>query len=388
VTDFQCLEPAIDPSNRVSFLLDWELTMKCNLDCDYCSKGLYGGHDNSTQHPPLDQCVAALEFMYQYADLYMQSKPEGIRHVILNVYGGESLHHPHIVSILTRAHKLYQQHYKHKWYLTVTTTTNAIVTKKKLQRIIPLIDEFTVSYHTNNTAKQKTLFKSNILDILAAGKRLKCVVLMHVEPDLFKDAQNMIAWCEQYKVKFLPRQLDQLKQDYGQEATFYPPELFKYDSQQVVWFEKLYQDKTYKFNPSKILPVMNVGDKINLTLMGRACCGGRSLCKDQSYKSRDFYVQNNFFDWFCSVNEFFVYIKQVTGEIFTNKDCKMNFDGAIGPIGNLNNTHELLEQLKSQMLQKILPTIQCKKTQCLCGLCAPKAKNQQDFDHIMVKYRS
>ena len=102
ITDtFNALEPAIDPNNRISFLLDWELTLKCNLDCDYCSTGLYGGHDNSTQHPPLAKCLAALDFMFEYADRYMATKPRGIRYVILNVYGGESLHHPDIVDILS-----------------------------------------------------------------------------------------------------------------------------------------------------------------------------------------------------------------------------------------------------------------------------------------------
>ena len=57
---FDVLEPAIDPNNRISFLLDWELTMKCNLDCSYCGNG----HDNSTKHPPLNECLKTLNFMF------------------------------------------------------------------------------------------------------------------------------------------------------------------------------------------------------------------------------------------------------------------------------------------------------------------------------------
>ena len=99
---FEVLEPAIDPNNRISFLLDWELTMKCNLDCSYCPPGLYAGHDNSTKHPPKEECIRALEFMFEYADQYMQRKPKGLKYVVLNVYGGESLHHPDIVEILSQ----------------------------------------------------------------------------------------------------------------------------------------------------------------------------------------------------------------------------------------------------------------------------------------------
>ena len=108
MNDFDTLEPAIDPNNRITFLLDWELTMKCNLDCDYCPTGIDGGHDNSTKHPPLDQCLDALDFMFEYVDLYMQTKVKGLKHVVLNVYGGESLHHPDIAKILTQARISYQ----------------------------------------------------------------------------------------------------------------------------------------------------------------------------------------------------------------------------------------------------------------------------------------
>lgn len=373
--DFQSIEPAVDPNNRASFLLDWELTMKCNLDCSYCEKGIYGGHDNTTQHPPLDQCVATIEFMFKYVDIYMQRKPKANRYVILNVYGGESLHHPYIVPILKRVHQAYQESYKHKWHLSVTTTTNAIVTRKKLANIMPFIDEFTVSYHSENTLRQKQVFKSNIKDIVANGTRLKCVILMHADKHLFQDAQAMIDWCQENQIKFLPRQLD-----HAVNKTH-----LNYWPKQIVWFDRLYKSKSY--NNNKQTSMQPASEKTDLSSIGRACCGGRSLCKNQSYKSREFFVENKFPDWYCSVNEFFLYIKQVTGEIFTNKDCQMNFDHKIGPIGNLNNAEVLLDAVRALHKNSSLPVIQCKKTRCYCGLCAPKAEHLQDYNKIMEKYR-
>lgn len=358
-------------------MIDWEVTMKCNLDCSYCITGLHGGHDNSLPHPHVDQCLAALDFMFEYADIYMQSKPRGNRYVILNVYGGESLHHPDIVGILQAAHQIYRERYKSKWHLTITTTTNAIITKNKLAKIIPLIDEFTVSYHTNNTEKQKNLFKDNVVDIAAAGKRIKCVIMMHPETELFADAKNMISWCEQNKIRFLPKQLDNNAQTN-----------FAYQPQQIKWFGKTYKEKTHlPTKPFDLLQISSDGNT-NLASVGRACCGGRTLCKDSTYKHRDFFVANQFPDWFCSVNEFFVYIKQVNGEIYTNKDCKMDFDGKVGPIGNLSDCGRLLATMREQISQRTWPTIRCKKSTCLCGLCAPKAKLKTDFDTIMEKYRA
>ena len=340
--------------------MDWELTMKCNLDCSYCDSGIFGGHDNTQRHPPLEDCLRTIDFMFEYVDIYMASKPRGIRYVIMNVYGGEALHHPNIVEILIAVRDCYQQ-YRDRWHLTITTTTNAIIAPNRLDKIIPFIDEFTVSYHTENTAEQKQQFLDNLLTIKAAGRRQKCVVLMHSEPDRFADAQHMIAWLNENGIKYLPRQLD-----HG------PTVDFNYNQQQVVWFEGLYK-RSLKY-------AVTEDNKTDLADAGRACCGGRDLCVDQGYRSPQKFVSNKFTGWYCSVNHFFLYVKQVNGEVYVNKDCKMNFAGSVGPIGSLNNIGPMLEQARKPT------TIQCAKERCYCGLCAPKAENLDTYQTIMRKY--
>jgi len=367
------LEPFPAPSNKQTFLLDWELTMKCNLDCTYCGTGENGGHDNTTKHPKLADCLASLDFMYTYVDLYMQYRIPSLRSVILNVYGGESLHHPDIVAILQAARDKHRQ-YQGKWALQITTTTNAIIPAKKLERIIPLVDHFTASYHTENSTKQKQQFKDNLLLLKTFKNSLKCIVLMHTEPTKFADAQQMITWLNENKIEMLPRQLDH-------------PEVwdqFKYDQKQVVWFNKLYQSK----NHQTTLELDATAKQTDLTQVGRACCGGRQVCTDQNFSQRHFFVDNKFTDWSCSVNWFFLFIKQVNGKIYVNKDCKMNFDGTVSPIGNLNNTAELLQQLQTQLTTGTVPVMQCKKESCWCGLCAPKARERSTYDHIIKKYQS
>lgn len=374
--DFAVLEPAIDPSNRISFLLDWELTMKCNLDCSYCSTdGLYGGHDNSIPHPNKNDCIQAIDFMFEYVDAYMKYKPKGIRYVILNVYGGEALAHPDIVEILKQVREKYKP-YQDRWHLTVTTTTNAILSEKTLNKIIPLIDEFTVSYHSESTDKQKTQFRNNLLTIKNSNTRQKCIVLMHPSEHLFLDSQEMINWLAENDIKYLPRQLDHSADR----------EDLNYSSNQIVWFKNLYNGKSYNTNINNI-QVQVVNEKHDLADTGRACCGGRQLCKDTDYKSRNFFVENKFPDWYCSVNQFFLFVKQVDGKIYTNKDCKMNFDGSIGPIGYLSNAQELLDKVKHQLDTDTMPVIQCKKYSCQCGLCAPKAQTYESYQQIIRKYK-
>jgi hypothetical protein len=367
------IEPAVDPNSRITFLLDWELTMKCNLDCSYCPTGIYGGHDNSTKHPKLEDCLKTIDFMYKYADLYMSKKVNGIKHVVLNVYGGESLYHPSIVKILENARSKYSG-YSDRWPLTITTTTNAVVPSKKIKEITKFVDEFTCSYHSEASEKQQQQFKDNVLLIKNSGRRVKCIILMHADQELFDYSLSMIEWCKQHDIKYLPRQLD-----HDETAIE-----FNYNNQQVIWFDNLYKQKSNNDNHN--VTFKSVNDRHDLADSGRACCGGRQLCKDKNYKNREFYVENKFTDWHCSVNEFFLYVKQVNGEIFTNKDCKMSYNSTVSPIGHLSDTDTLLSFVKEHIDNNSMPIIQCKKTRCLCGLCAPKAKDLTDFNLIMKKY--
>jgi hypothetical protein len=299
--------------------------------------------------------------MFADVDLYMGRRISSLKTVILNVYGGEAMHHPHIVEILQAVRKRHTQ-YESKWNLTVTTTTNAVVSSKKLASVLPLIDEFTVSYHTENTLKQKQQFRDNLLKIKSAGVRQKCIVLMHAESDKFADAQEMIAWLGENDIKYLPRQLD-----HGPDR-----EVFNYNHQQGVWFEGLYK--------KPLAHAVIHDDKSDLADTGRACCGGRELCIDQNRRDPQKFVSNRFPGWYCSVNHFFLYVKQVNGEVYVNKDCKMNYDGTVGPIGNLNNIEPMLAQAQNP------PIIQCAKERCYCGLCAPKAENLDTYQTIMRKY--
>jgi hypothetical protein len=106
------------------------------------------------------------------------------------------------------------------------------------------------------------------------------------------------------------------------------------------------------------------------------------LCTDQNRRDPQKFVSNRFPGWYCSVNHFFLYVKQVNGEVYVNKDCKMNYDGTVGPIGNLNDIAPILAQARDP--DKTI--IRCANKQCRCGLCAPKAENLDTYKTIMRKY--
>jgi MoaA/NifB/PqqE/SkfB family radical SAM enzyme len=364
---------ALAPDNVPSFLLDWEVTKRCNLDCSYCGTGVDGGHDNSTDHPPLADCLKTIDFMYEYVSLYIQNKKPTQRKVILNVYGGESLFHPNIIEILTAAREKYKP-YADQWHLTITTTTNAVVNKSIWKKIILLIDEFTISYHAENLPKQERLFFDNLIETKNQNKRVKCVVMMHTRPELWDKSLNAVEFCKTNNIKYIPKPFD------SDKTLMYNNEQFDYLKNHWAESSNLVNLKSYKERLNNI----KIQDKTFTLCEGRACCGGRKLSLNNDLKSSVVYVpRQGFKDWYCSVNWFFLFVQQLTGNVYTNKDCRMRFDGTIGPIGNMNNYDEILTTLKQQFDSKSMPVIRCAKSICMCGYCAPKAESLDNFKDLI-----
>lgn len=374
MSEIIAIEPAIDPGARPTFLIDWELTLKCNLDCSYCASGPDGSHWNASKHPPLDECISTIDFMLEYADLYMQQKPRWSRAVVLNVYGGEALYHPDIEQILEQIHTRYKK-YSDRWPMKITCTTNAVVKTERFQLLSNLIDEFTVSYHTETNTKQKQQIMDNIQYLHDANRDVKVIVLMHSNHSLWPELLELIDFCKLNNIRHLIKQLDGTRES-------------NYNSEQIQWLKQIYNESTpgkSKAAQKKLLD--DAPDKQSMNQVGRACCGGRLMCANQDLKHPLYFVpQNNFLGWNCSVNWFFVYIKQYSKQIYTNKDCQMTFDQNVGPIGNLDNTKKLLEWTSTNLKNNTLPVIQCAKTKCVCGICSPKALTKSDYDSIMKKH--
>jgi sulfatase maturation enzyme AslB (radical SAM superfamily) len=363
------IEPALDPKNIPVFQLDWEVTLKCNLDCSYCNSW---GHDNSTAHPQFEECKKTVDFMFRYVDLYMQKKAKWTRSVVLNVYGGESLFHPNILEIFELIKQKHSEKYADQWPLLVNITTNLVAGRNLLSRLITSIDRWAVSYHTEANDKQKKQMRDNLLFLKSLNANMKVTILMN--PKMFDDAISMIEFCQENDIEYLPRQLDLLE---GFDC-----DLITYDATQIEWFNNFYKSKTYNTENYEI----ESEESKNLTQVGRGCCGGRQFCVNGNRKQREFYIPNRFPGYSCSVNWFFLYIKQYTGNIYNNKDCRMRFDGTVGPIGNLRDSEKIIEELENQMNSDNVPIIKCVKEICCCGLCAPKAETEEAFRIIMPKY--
>ena len=365
MNDVNSIAFALDPTNVPAFLLDWEITKKCNLDCSYCGDikawGMFAGHDNGTNHPPLNECLDSIDFMYKYVDLYMKHKKPSQRKVVLNVYGGESLFHPDIIEILHACRDKYSA-YQNQWHLTITCTTNAIVGEHQWGRTIDLVDEFTVSYHAQSLPKQKLQFRNNLLKLKDQNKRFKCIIMMH--PHMWDDCLDMVKFCESNDIRYLKKPLDNNEDKWA------------YTSDQI---QLLRPAQKIEFVDRKVISIAE----------GRQCCGGRSLSLNGDLKSKEqFVTKQGFRDWYCSVNWFFLFVQQLTGDIYTNKDCRTSTTNRIEPLGNLKESSMVLDNLQTHLSTGTMPIIKCSKDICRCGFCAPKAESKEDFMELIRRNAS
>lgn len=348
---------SVEPLGNLSFQVAWEITLKCNMDCSYCGDG----HNNRLAHPPLDEILRTVDFIFEYLQIQMYAKPKHLRIAGLNIQGGESVFHPNIIEILEY---IDQKKQTIDYTLTVALITNAIVGQRQWDKICNFVDHFTLSYHAEGNDNQLRLFRDNTRALIIRKKSFQVNVMMHPKKELWLKCLKMIRWLKAVKAPYHLRQIDHHWLDMR----------FNYTPRQV----KFLTGKTSVSLLTKIKALFTRG--VNLDSTGRACCGGNEMCVNSSYNTK--YIEgNNFEGWSCAVDRFFLYIRQQTGEVFTNKDCRMNWDANVGPIGNLKDTQKIIDRLLLGT-----PTIVCKKKKCWCGLCAPKAENAKAFEIINHKY--
>ncbi len=385
------IEPAVDFNNRPGFLLDWELTYFCNLDCSYC-----GDHNNSTRHPPLDRCLKTIDFMFRYVDLYMQHKRKWERVVVLNLYGGESLIHPNIIEILEAVKHEYQTKYRDKWNLSFSTTTNGTVGDNLMASVKDYFDTMTVSYHTEATDKQRQQARKNIFMLHESGKRVQVNVMMHRDQENWEDATSLIEELKERGVRYIPYVVGDSNHELVNDNinSKYYKHTHTYDEKQVIWFKDHWKNMARKSNRDAVADDLDKKELVQapdgkwvVRSMGRMCCGGKELCINNDNNNRTFYVtDSNYQGWSCSVNWFFLFIRQYQEGIYHHKTCRATFGGRRDKLGFLDDAEEILERLKSQLESGSMPTITCPNTYCGCGFCAPKAADHDTLVEIMQKH--
>ena len=110
------------------------------------------------------------------------------------------------------------------------------------------------------------------------------------------------------------------------------------------------------------------------------------MCVNRNIREYQFLVpreSKGFKGWHCSANQFFLHGNNISGEYYTNKDCRVKLDGKTGAIANINTMPHYIENMKQQ---KELPTLVCAQNTCRCGTCAPKSIYKEKLTEILNIY--
>ena len=367
MTTIHTIEPAYHPKNKMGFLIDWLLTLKCNFDCAYCPIGPTG-HDNSTQHPLYEKCISMLKQMYKYTDVFMQNKKNAFKDAILNVYGGEALYHPDIEKILFATSKEFEP-YADRWRIKRRLTTNATATERIWQTVCEHIEGITFSYHAQGSDKMKTLFKNNIDYTVRLKKEYDIVVCMYPHDRYWRDCVNFLDFCIKNKLNARPKLLDGPLGVYTKE--------------------KLQELVPYIKNFSSIdIDKIKGNDRIDN--QARGCCGGRPMCTNRNIKEYSNTISRDigYKGWHCSANQFFLHGNNVYGTYYTNKDCRVTLDGKEGSIATVDTMDVYIQSLKDQMENNAIPILKCVQKRCKCGVCAPKSLDKKNLDDILKIYNT
>jgi MoaA/NifB/PqqE/SkfB family radical SAM enzyme len=348
---------AVNLVNPEPMMVTWDVGRRCNYDCSYCESSR---HDNSSPLHSLDEFIKTFRFIKDWTDLY-NSQRKFKSQTNINFTGGEP-------TVNNNLYKLVDYIKQEDQSFNLSLTTNAAWNTRFTNKILDNFSGVTVSYHAEAHESLKKTAIENIKELHKHNIWLQVNVMLHM--DYWNECVEVYKMLKDEGVKVNPRPIGDgnvartgwfIDADGTQRRTSHP-----YTKQQQEWF----------WNEMGIgSAAANQQEGTNL---GRACCGGRCLQGKVDNKWQEIKLINTEFkDWHCMVDWYFLHIDQHTGLVYHHQTCQALHDKKRGPIGNLDNTNQMIDELKTRMLS---PTpIICPNQRCGCGMCIPKAKTLDDF---------
>jgi MoaA/NifB/PqqE/SkfB family radical SAM enzyme len=352
---------AITNKLNEAFMVTWDMLRRCNLDCTYCESTR---HNNYSNYPTLEELKITFDFIKSYTELY-NSKKIFNSHTNIDFTGGEPTANPNFWPLID-----YIKQYDN---FNLGLTTNGTWGKNFTQKILDNFSHITISWHAEASNHLKERSIKNIKSLYDAGKSVQANIMMHC--DYFNEAASLCEDLRNYGIKKVsPVPIGDgtiIRKGWFIDSEGKNRRIgHEYSVEQQEWFYK-FKGIDYSARQCK-----------DGAEMGRSCCGGRCLIGKSNGEWQDVsHVKNHFKDWHCMINWFFMHIEQHTGNIFHHQTCQATFDGK-GPIGNLNDSNEILKKLKDTLSQNTVPSIVCPNQRCGCGMCIPKAKYSEDFKKL------
>lgn len=351
---------AINEKKDQRLMVIWDLGRKCTYACSYCPPHR---KNNWSETASLDELIKTADDLERYSNLLNTHRATPFR-LSASFTGGEPTVNPDFFPFL----EYLQEKYPH-WNRTLTT--NGFYSERKLRLVMANTNYSTISYHCEGTPAQRERVRENIRIMNEEGYGFKVNVMFHENDELFQECVELCEWFDEIGVNYIPRVIgDQgdIKQGIKDKT------VHTYSDEQMKWLKDYWERKKGNKPQSKmgIKPKTNVGQSI-----GRPCCGDRDmeLLEDNEWVQSKFVDSNNFENWSCMINWYFLYIHQEIDKIWFHQTCQVNLDGQVGPACSVSGFDSYIDTLEKQMNTGTMPYIRCPKTHCGCGLCVPKAKS-------------
>lgn len=350
---------AIKPIKNEPMMVTWDLGRRCNYDCTYCEASR---HDLVSPPRSLEEFQKTFEFIKSWTDLY-NSKRQQKSQTNINFTGGEPTVNPSFWKLA--------EYINDQGDFNLSLTTNGAWALKRTKDIVKHFKGITVSYHAEADPLLRDRVIENILALYDSHIWLQVNVMLHA--DHWDHCVAVYEKLKSYGIKANPRPIGDgviertswfIDTDGSWRRTSHA-----YSPEQQQWF---FDQMGFKGTAQQIREG---------TQLGRACCGGRCLQGKVDDQWQDVsIVDTNFKDWHCMVDWYFLHIDQHTKSVYHHQTCQALHNKQRGALGTLDDSETLLRDLEKR-LEMPSPII-CPNQRCGCGMCVPKAKNQEDFNDI------
>lgn len=356
---------AVELKHAEKMMVTWDIGKRCNFDCTYCDSTR---HTNDSPHASLETLIETFQFVKAWTSLYNSKRivPDDIN---MNFTGGEPTNNPHFwdfIDYITTNHPNF----------AIGITTNGTWNSKKIDIIKKHRIAMTVSVHMESDDKIRQMALQNILALHQAGGWLQVNVMLHM--DHWDRTMEACDFLDSHNIKYSPVPVGDGPTDTAKWVSDHRGIMRRtthtYSAEQQQWF----------FNKMGITAEQAEERKGNK--LGRACCGSRQLCGKVDNQWQDVKLINTEFkDWNCMVDWYFLHIDQEYRQVYHHQTCQALRGGKRGPIGSLDDTNLLLENLKNMLEQPNVEPIVCPNQRCGCGMCVPKAKETSEFKIMWTK---
>lgn len=351
---------AINDINDDCFNVVWDLGRRCTFSCSYCGPH----HSNKTSvNTSLDVLKHTVDGIVEYTNI-INSYLKHPKKIILAFTGGEPTINPNFFNFIEYTKKTYP-------HLKTNITTNGCYNLKKCQQIIDNVNNCTISYHTEASNEEKKLVRSGIEHMKKLNYNFRINLMFH--KDYFDECIAISKWLDKLGVRYTPRVIgDSNNLEDIKDGTAHV-----YNDEQLQWLKNYWNEKKQKINNN--VNTCDMGSNI-----GRPCCSSKpmQLLIDQEWSSGMFVPHTNFYGWNCMVNWYFLFINSELDGVWHHQSCQVDLNGQIGPIGKASNFKLIIDNLKNNLIQNTIPLIKCPKTYCGCGLCATKAKDDNQIKQL------